>query len=570
MFLPTTSREVRLLGWKNLDVILVTGDSYIDSPFIGVAVIGKVLLHAGFRVGIIAQPDVHTDRDITRLGEPVLFWGVTGGCVDSLVANYTASKKRRKRDDYTPGGINDRRPDRAVIAYSNLIRRYFKKTSPIILGGIEASLRRISHYDFWSDRIRRSILLDAKADILVYGMGEKTILELAEVLKKKRSYQHIRGLCHISGEKPLQGLELPSFETIRTDKNAFIRSFNLFYANNDPLTASLLFQQHGNRFLVHNPPAYPLTSRELDHVYGMDFERAQHPYYENRGTVRALDTIRFSITTHRGCYGECNFCAIAVHEGRTVRWRSEASILEEARTLAGRTDFKGYILDAGGPTANMYGYECDKKRTRGSCRQKRCLYPKPCANLSIDHGKQIRLLNHLRKIRGVKKVFVASGIRYDLILHDAPNGLAYLKQIIRHHLSGQMKIAPEHTQGNVLKLMGKPEAAVLLEFKRMFDQCAGDTDQKQFLTYYLMAAHPGCTHADMKKLKTFIDRYLKIRPRQVQIFTPTPLTYSSLMYYTECNPFTGQPIFVEKNPKNKEAQKALITPKGGRHPGKAK
>jgi uncharacterized radical SAM protein YgiQ len=348
---------------------------------------------------------------------------------------------------------------------------------------------------------------------------------------------------------------------VQTDKKAFIRCFQLFYAHNDPLTASRLYQQHGNRFLVHNPPAYYLSRTELDRVYDLNFEREQHPYYEKQGSVRALETIRFSIATHRGCYGECNFCAIAMHEGRTVRRRSEASILKEALQLSRRADFKGYILDVGGPTANMYGYECDRKLTRGSCRRKRCLYPEPCPRLPVDHGRQIRLLQKLRNIKGIKKIFVASGIRYDLILNDPINGRNYLKDIIRHHLSGQMKIAPEHTEAGILKLMGKPDRSVLLEFKRLFDQCTCKMDQKPFLTYYLMAAHPGCRHGDMKELRQFIDKYLKIRPRQVQIFTPTPSTFSSLMYYTGQDPFSGRKLFVEKNPRLKEAQKTLITGK---------
>ena len=561
MFLPTTEREMKKLGWQKLDVILVTGDSYIDSPFIGVAVIGKVLLKAGFRVGIIAQPDINSGRDITRLGEPELFWGVTGGSVDSLVANYTASKKRRKTDDYTPGGINNRRPNRAVIAYTNLIRHYFKNTRPIVLGGIEASLRRITHYDFWSNSIRRSILFDAKADILVYGMAENTIVNLANALKHGESCHEIHGLCYIAKEKEESYIELPSFRTVTANKNAFIECFNVFYSNNDPLTAKGLCQKHDSRYLIQNSPAPYLSPKELDKVYDMDFERDLHPYYQQQGPVRALETIKFSLTTHRGCYGECNFCAIAVHEGRTVRWRSEASILQEARKIAQLADFKGYILDVGGPTANMYGYECKKKITAGSCPNKRCLYPKPCAKLPIDHRRQIRLLNKLRKIAGVKKVFVASGIRYDLILNDREHGLPYLKDLVLHHISGQMKVAPEHTEGPILKLMGKPGKASLLEFKALFEKFTKAAGKDQYLTYYLMAAHPGCRDEDMKKLKTFAEKELKIRPQQVQIFTPTPSTYSSLMYYTELDPFTRKKLFVEKDTQKKERQKYLVVKK---------
>ena len=390
MFLPTTREEMNRLGWDQLDIILVTGDSYIDSPFIGVAVIGKVLSHAGYRVGIIAQPDIHSGEDIGRLGEPRLFWGVSGGSVDSMIANYTSLKRRRKSDDYTPGGINNRRPDRATIVYTNLIKRYSKNTKPIVLGGIEASLRRIAHYDFWSDRVRSSILFDAKADYLLYGMAEKAVIQFADALKEGADVRDIRGLCYIASERDVlqkraDYLELPSYETVKRDNQALIDMFHTFYRNNDPLTAKGLYQKHGTRYLVHNPPGMYLTQEELDAVYALDFERAQHPYYERQGKVKALETIKFSISTHRGCYGECNFCAITVHEGRTVQWRSPESILAEARQIANHPDFKGYIVDVGGPTANMYGFECAKKIRQGTCQDKRCLYPQVCPSLKADH-----------------------------------------------------------------------------------------------------------------------------------------------------------------------------------------
>jgi uncharacterized radical SAM protein YgiQ len=559
MFLPTTQGEIQQLGWDGLDVILVSGDSYIDSPYIGVAVIGKILMQAGYRVGVIAQPDVRSDRDISRLGEPRLFWGVTAGSVDSMVANYTASRKKRRSDDYTPGGYNDRRPDRATIVYSNLIRRYFKQTSPIVLGGIEASLRRIAHYDFWSDRIRRSLLFDAKADILVYGMGERAVLELAERLQAGTDYQDVRGICLIARERPSDAQELPAYELVRDDKNAFIDMFHLFYRNNDPLTAKKLCQRQDTRYLVQNPPADYLSQAELDQVYALDFERAQHPYYAQNGQVRALDTIRFSIPTHRGCYGECNFCAIAVHEGRTVRWRSQESIVAEAGQMARHPDFKGMILDVGGPTANMYGYECDKKIAHGSCPAKRCLSPELCPVLKVDHSRQLALLRRLRKVGGVKKVFVASGIRYDLVLADETHGDAYIQEVVAHHTSGQLKVAPEHTEDRVLDLMGKPGSRPLLEFKHRFDSLSRTMRKKQYLTYYMIAAHPGCTEDDMRRLKIFASQKLKVTPEQVQIFTPTPSTYSSLMYYTEMDPFTRQPIFVEKDLGRKIRQKKMVT-----------
>jgi uncharacterized radical SAM protein YgiQ len=569
MFLPTTREEMQRLGWDALDVILVSGDSYIDSPYIGTAVIGKVLADAGYRVGVIAQPEAQSGSDITRLGEPRLFWGVSAGCVDSMVANYTALKKKRRSDDYTPGGLNERRPDRATIVYTNLIRRHFKHTRPVVLGGIEASLRRLAHYDFWSDQVRGSVLLDAKADYLLYGMAERSVLELAEKLRQGENGREVRGLCYLLNEaeytqpgiaEKLAGyLELPDLEAVKADKLEFIRMFHLFYQNNDPITAHGLFQKHGRRCLVQNPPAASLSQSELDAVYALDFERRQHPYYEAQGKVKALETIQFSIPTHRGCYGECNFCAIAVHEGRTVQWRSSGSILEEARKISAHPEFKGIIPDLGGPTANMYGFECKKKLKSGSCPDKQCLYPEICKALKPNHKPQIELLRQVRQTPGVRKVFVASGLRYDLLFNDAACGQAYLREVVAHHVSGQMKIAPEHTEDGVLRFMGKPGQDILVQFKEAFEREARAAGKPQFLTYYLIAAHPGCTEQDMLKLKRFTSEKLKVNPEQVQIFTPTPSTYSSLMYFTEMDPFTLQPIFVEKDPLKKQRQKDIVT-----------
>ncbi len=575
MFLPTTPEEVRRLGWDALDVILVTGDSYIDSPFIGAAVIGKVLWNAGYRVGIIAQPDVSNTGDIGRLGLPRLFWGVTAGCVDSMVANYTALKKKRRSDDYTPGGENTRRPDRATIVYSNLIRRFAKSVGqignlplpPIVLGGIEASLRRIAHYDYWDDAVRRSILFDAKADYLLYGMAERSVLDLAACLRDGRDPRGVRGLCYIAKEPPADYLELPAYETVAADKEAFTQMFHLFYRNNDPVSARGLYQKHADRYLVQNPPAPTETQAELDAIYALDFERRQHPFYEKQGKVKALETIGFSIATHRGCYGECNFCAISVHEGTTVRWRSPESILAEAERLTRHPDFKGYIQDLGGPTANMYGFECPKKLAKGICTAKRCVFPEVCPLLPVNHQPQTELLKKVRRIPGVKKVFVASGLRYDLLLCDREHGDAYLRELVEHHVSGQMKVAPEHVDDRVLRLMGKPGSQSLLEFKRRFDDLNRKAGKRQFLTYYLIAAHPGCTEADMQRVKHFASRELKIHPEQVQVFTPTPSTYSSVMYYTERDPFTGEPLFVEKDLRRKERQKSIVTQKEVKHKG---
>ena len=558
MFIPTTKEEIEKLGWDKLEIILITGDSYIDSPFCGVAVIGKILLEAGYKVGIIAQPDSETG-DILRLGEPALFWGVTGGCIDSMVANYTATKKKRKSDDYTPGGINDKRPDRAVLAYTNLIRRNFKNTVPIVLGGLEASLRRIAHYDFWSNKIRRSILFDAKADYLLYGMADKSIVNFANSLKEGGSTtRDIRGLCYISKNMPEDAIFLPSFKEVSEDKKAFTEMFHTFYNNNDPIIGKTLCQQYDNRFLIQNPPEFYMTTKELDDLYALDFENEQHPFYEKQGKVKALETIRFSITTHRGCYGECNFCSIAVHQGQTVRWRSKKSILAEAERMTRHPKFKGIIQDVGGPTANMYGYECIKKPTKGPCTHRRCIFPAICKMMKPDHQQQTDILCELRNIPGIKKIFVASGIRYDLIEADIKSGDKYLKELVGHHVSGQMKVAPEHSEQKVLKKMGKPGTESLVRFREKFNKLSSKADKKQFLTYYMIAAHPGCSDNDMRELKKFTSKELKIKPEQVQIFTPTPSTYSTLMYWTETDPFTGEPVFVEKDNNRKNRQKQTL------------
>lgn len=562
MFLPTTMEEVKKLGWDSLDIILISGDTYIDSSYNGSALIGKWLYKHGFKVGIISQPDINSDKDITRLGEPNLYWAVSAGCVDSMVANYTATKKKRKSDDFTPGGENTRRPDRASIMYTNLIKRFFKNgNAPVVLGGIEASLRRITHYDYWSNNLRRPLIFDAKADILSYGMGEKSMLALAQALKGGREWRNIRGLSYIAKEKKDSYLELPSFEECVKDKKVFAKAFDIFYHNCDPITAKGLCQPCGDRYLIQNPPSENFTSEELDNIYSMDFERDVHPYYKAMGEVRALDTIRTSVTTHRGCYGECNFCAIAIHQGRTVISRSQDSIVEEVKEIASASKFKGYIADVGGPTANMYDVECSKKLKLGACQDKRCLYPHKCPALKIDHNSQIELLDKLKNIDKIKKIFIASGIRYDMILDDKRNGQMYLEEIIKDHVSGQMKIAPEHTEDKVLALMGKQGKAPLKEFKEKFYKINSKLGKKQFLTYYLIAAHPGCDEKDMLDLRRFASSELRINPEQVQVFTPTPSTYSTLMYYTEMDPFTNKKLFVEKDNGKKQKQKDILIPR---------
>lgn len=562
MFLPTTMEEVKKLGWNYLDIILISGDTYIDSSYNGSALIGKWLYKHGFKVGIIAQPDINSDVDIKRLGEPKLYWAVSAGCVDSMVANYTATKKKRRSDDFTPGGENTKRPDRASIAYTNLIKRHFKNSEvPIVLGGIEASLRRITHYDYWSNNLRRPLIFDAKADILSYGMGEKSMLELARAIRDKKDWRDIRGLSYISKEIKEGYLELPSYENCVKDKKEFIKAFETFYHNCDSILSKGLYQKCGDRYLIQNPPSENFSSRELDAIYSMDFERDVHPYYKKMGEVRALDTIKTSVTTHRGCYGECNFCAIAIHQGRTVISRTEDSIVDEVKEITKIKKFKGNIADVGGPTANMYQVECKKKLKFGACQDRRCLYPQKCPALKIDHSKQIDLLKRLKGIDKIKKIFIASGIRYDMILDDKKCGQMYMEEIIKDHVSGQMKIAPEHTEDKVLSLMGKQGKAPLKEFKEKFYQINKKLGKKQFLTYYLIAAHPGCNEKDMLDLKRFASAELRVNPEQVQIFTPTPSTYSTLMYYTEMDPFTGKKLFVEKDNGKKQKQKDILIPR---------
>ena len=559
-FILTTKQEMIDRKINALDVVLISGDTYIDSSYSGIAIIARLLESQGYSVGIIAQPDINTD-DIARLGEPKLFWGVSAGLVDSMVANYTATRKKRNIDDFTPGGQNNKRPDRASIVYTGLIRKYFKNTVPIVLGGIEASLRRIAHYDFWGNNIRKSLLFDSKADYLIYGMGEKSVLEFAFACKNNLDLKLIRGLCYISKDAKDGYITLPSFDEVKNDKNKFIDSFHHFYHNNDPLSSKGLQQLHDARYLIQNPPQFYLNESEIDMVYDLPYSGDVHPFYKKDGIVKALETIKFSVTTHQGCYGECNFCAITVHQGRTIRSRSEKSILNEISNMTKKTDFKGYVFDVGGATANMYGYECAKKLKSGDCYHQRCTGDTVCKALKPTHERLINLLREIRKIPKIKKAFVQSGIRYDLINEDARFGNVYLKEIVENHISGQMKIAPEHSEPKVLKLMGKPDKKTLLDFKEKFESLNQETGKKQFLTYYMIAAHPGCDENDMSAMKRFANSHLNLNPEQVQIFTPTPSTYSTLMYYTEMNPWTREKIFVEKEMSRKQKQKDLIISK---------
>ena len=560
MFIPATLSEAKERGWDSLDIILVSGDAYYDTPYNGSAVIGHWLISKGFRVGIIAQP---AGDDIRRLGKPELFWSVSAGCVDSLVANRNPLGKRRRYDDFTPGGGNTKRPDRASIVYSNMIKS-FDKEKPIVLGGIEASLRRFAHYDYWTDTVRRSILFDCKADYITYGMAELSNLALAESMRDGRSCDDIRGICRISKE-PVPGYtEMPSYEECLSDDSAYTEAFRIFGNGCDPATSGGLVQKHGNRYLVHNPPQRDLTTEELDSVYLLDYEYAVHPLCLKDGDVKAAETVKNSITTHRGCYGECAFCAISVHQGRRVVSRSEDSIVEEVGRIASRPEFNGIIYDLGGPTANMYGIDCSRKKD-GSCKKKRCLYPDVCRSLNVDHSAQIRLLNRVKNIPGVRKVFVTSGIRYDMVLADRKHGKEYVDLLVSDHVSGQLKVAPEHSSDKVLALMGKPGKDKLLDFKEMFDESNRKQGKKQFLTYYFMAAHPGCGQREMDELNRFCNE-LRTNPEQVQIFTPTPSTESTLMYRTG-KTVSGENVFVERTDGGKQRQKDTILKRRERYVG---
>ena len=561
-FLPTTKGEMDSLGWTQCDVILVSADAYIDSPFIGVAVVGRMLERLGYKVGIIGQPDTKSEKDITRLGEPRLYWGISGGSVDSMVSNYTATKKFRNSDDYTAGGKNDKRPDRAVSVYCNLVRRYFKDTAPLVLGGIEASLRRVTHYDYWQNKLKKPILFDSKADILVYGMGEIAIEQLTYALDNGDDYKTIRGICYISKEVKHDYIQLPSHQECLDDKEKYIDLFDAFYDNNDPISANGLCQKVDTRYLIQNPPCDYLSEDEMDANSNLPYTRELHPYYAKDGKVKCLETIKFSVMTHHGCWGECNFCAIGVHQGRTIRTRSEDNIVKEVNDFNGYKDYKGIISDVGGPTANMYGYECNKKLKLGTCDDQRCVdADRLCKSMKVDHSRNINLLKRVRGVDGVRKAFVASGVRYDLINADKKHGYSYLKEMVKHHISGQMKVAPEHTQQRVLELMGKPGKDELVKFKKLYDKLNKEEGKNQFLTYYLIAAHPGCEEKDMHELKRFTKDELKMNPEQAQVFTPTPGTYSSVMYYTEMDPKTRKKIYVEKDTKRKEKQKQIVVNK---------
>ena len=559
-FLPITREEMKERGWDQVDFVYVSGDAYVDHPSFGHAIITRLLESRGYRVGIIAQPDWRKPESVQVFGEPRLGFLVSAGNMDSMVNHYSVSKKRRKTDAYTPGGEMGKRPDYACVVYGNLIRQTYKKT-PIILGGIEASLRRMAHYDYWSDKLKRSVLLDSGADVISYGMGEHSIVELAEALDAGIPVEDI---TYIAGTvvkaKSLDSIYdaeiLPSFEDLKADKMNYARSFYTQYLNTDAFNGKRLVEPYSDHlYVVQNPPAAPLTQMEMDDVYSLPYQRTYHPSYEAKGGVPAIKEIKFSLISNRGCFGGCSFCALTFHQGRIVQVRSHESLIEEAKEITKDKDFKGYIHDVGGPTANFRHPSCKKQMEHGVCKTRQCLFPSPCKNLDADHRDYVSLLRKLRDIPKVKKVFIRSGIRFDYLLADKKQ--EFLRELCEYHVSGQLKVAPEHVAGPVLSLMGKPDHKVYEEFTRQFYKMNEKIGKEQYLVPYLMSSHPGSTLKEAVELAEYC-RDLGYMPEQVQDFYPTPSTLSTCMYYTGVDPRTMQKVYVPKSPHEKAMQRALI------------
>lgn len=559
-FLPLCREDMEARGWDQADFVYVIGDAYVDHPSFGHAIISRLLESRGYRVAILSQPDWKDDKSITVYGEPRLAFLVSAGNMDSMVNHYAVSGKRRAADAYTPGGVMGKRPDYAAVVYGNLIRRTYKHT-PVVLGGIEASLRRLAHYDYWSDRLKRSILLDSGADMISYGMGERSIVEIAEALEAGIS---VRDLTYIEGtvvrtrslDSVYDALVLPSFEEMQRDKREYAKSFYTQYCNTDPFSGRRLAEPYpGNVYVVQNPPAKPLTQMEMDDIYGLPFTRTFHPSYQALGGVPAIEEVRFSLTGSRGCFGGCSFCALTFHQGRIVQSRSRESLLEEARQMTKEADFKGYIHDVGGPTANFRHPSCEKQWEHGVCPKKQCLFPKPCKNLQADHREYVDILRALRELPGVKKVFIRSGIRFDYLLADPDP--AFLRELCSHHVSGQLKVAPEHVSDGVLELMGKPKNQVYQQFVNRFVKMNRSLKKEQYLVPYLMSSHPGSSWKEAVELAEFC-RDMGYMPEQVQDFYPTPSTISTCMYYTGLDPRTMKRVYVPKNPHEKAMQRALI------------
>ncbi len=558
-FLPVSRQDMLERGIEQLDFILVTGDSYVDHPSFGIAIISRLLEAEGFSVGIIAQPDWRTNKDFEKLGRPRLAFLVSSGNIDSMVAHYTAAKKKRSDDAYTAGGKAGKRPDRAVIVYCKKIREIYGDI-PISIGGLEASLRRFAHYDYWDDAVRPSILVDSGADILLYGMSEHQITELAHRLNSGediRSITDIRGTCYLTEPKntPLGAAECPSFAQVCENKEAYARACRIQYDQQDEVYGKTVIQRHGDKMLVQNPPAKSLTTEELDRVYSLPYARTYHPMYEKDGGVPGIEEVEFSITHNRGCFGNCNFCSIALHQGRRISCRSEESILEEAKLLTTLPNFKGYIHDLGGPTANFRMPSCQKQLEHGLCKGKKCLAPTPCPNLDVDHSQYLEILRKIRKIKGIKKVFIRSGIRYDYLIEDKNE--AFMRELIEHHVSGQLKVAPEHCSAVVLDMMGKPHIEAYKKFSEKFYRMTKSVGKEQYLVPYLMSSHPGSTLKEAVELALFLKEN-NIRPEQVQDFYPTPGTISTCMFYTGLDPYTMKPVYVPRSAEEKAMQRALL------------
>lgn len=558
-FLPICVDDCKKRGWSSVDFIYITGDAYVDHPSFGVSIISRVLENAGYKVAILSQPNWHSDSDFNQFGTPRLGFLITSGNIDSMVAHYTASKKKRHDDAYTAGGKAGKRPDRAVTVYSNIVRRLYPN-SPIILGGLEASLRRFAHYDYWADEIKPSVLIDSKADLLIYGMGEKQIVEIADRLnngEKISDLTDIKGTCYAVDVRntPYDGVEVPSLENCINSKKEYAKSVRIEQDEQDHIRGRAVHQKHGKLMVVQNVPMPPLTTEELDNVYDLPYMRTYHPIYESQGGVPGIQEVEFSITHNRGCYGACNFCSIQFHQGRYVTSRSKESIIKEAKLLTTLKNFKGYIHDVGGPTANFRKPSCEFQIDHGLCKGKKCLAPKPCPNLIADHSEYLDILRSVRSLPNIKKVFIRSGIRYDYLLQDKDD--TFFRELVEYHVSGQLKVAPEHCSAAVLDKMGKPHIEAYIEFSKRYFRYTGQVHKEQYLVPYLMSSHPGSTLDDAIELAVFLKKH-NIRPEQVQDFYPTPGTISTCMFYTELDPYTMEKVYVAKNMHDKALQRALL------------
>ncbi|MDK0871199.1 YgiQ family radical SAM protein [Clostridium perfringens] len=559
-FLPICKDDMIERGWEQCDFVLVTADAYIDHHSFGTAIISRVLENAGYKVGIIAQPDWKSVDDFKKLGRPRLGFLVNGGNMDPMVNHYTVSKKLRKKDLYTPKGEMGKRPDRATIVYCNKIREAYKDVN-IVIGGIEASLRRFAHYDYWENKVRKSILVDSGADLLVYGMSEKQIVEVADFLNQGfdgKYIRHIPGTCYIADsldEIYEEHIVLPSFKEVSSDKRTYAECFKIQYDEQDPVRGRTLVQEHNGKYVVINKPEMPLSREELDRVYALPYQKTYHPIYEKDGGIAAIEEVKFSLVSSRGCSGNCSFCAITFHQGRIVTSRSEDSIVEEAEEITKYDDFKGYIHDIGGPTANFRKPACKKQLTLGACKHKRCMSPGICKNMEVDHREYLHLLRRVRKLPGIKKVFIRSGLRYDYIMADKDD--TFFKELVEHHVSGQLKVAPEHVSPNVLKYMGKPAGKTYDEFRRKFFKITERLGKKQFIIPYLMSSHPGCKLEDAIMLAEYL-RDINYQPEQVQDFYPTPGTLSTTMFYTGLDPLTMEEVYIPRSKEEKAMQRALL------------